>query len=103
MALPCTEMGSWAVWLDGLLMTGPLSWFGIAPWSTGDGFGLTSWLLHQARIGRKVVRAVFPTMTDGGSVASILLSSDKAKILALDESLMWYGTQGSSLDYGSNF
>lgn len=103
MAMPYTKMGPWDVWLEGLLMTRPLSWLGIAPWSTGDGFGWARWLLHKTRTGQQIVRSFFINMTDGGAVQSGLLNSEKTKILKPQESLMWYGTQASSLNYDTDF
>ena len=103
MALPYTQMGPWRVWLEGLLMLRPLSWFGMAPWSTGDGFGWVRWLLHETKMGRKMVEGFFANMSAGGPIQSGLLDNEKTKILEPDASLMWYGTQASSLNYDTDF
>jgi cation diffusion facilitator CzcD-associated flavoprotein CzcO len=59
MAKLLVPMGPCVVWLEGLLMTRPLTWLGAAPWSTEDGFGLIRWALHGTSLGRKLVQGYF--------------------------------------------
>ena len=103
MAKPYTKMGPWSVWLEGLLMTRALSWFGPCPWSDGDGFGWVRDFLHRTRIGMSLVRGYFANMTGESLAQSGILDSKETKKLAPDETLLWYGTQASSLNYDSDF
>lgn len=103
MAKPYTQMGPWSVWLEGLLMTRPLTWFGAAPWSDGGGFGWFRWSLHQTKIGGLIVKSYFANMSDQGVQESGVLEDEKTKILKPDQSLLWHGTQASSLNYDQDF
>ena len=103
MAKPNTQIGPWAVWLEGLLMTRPLSWFGACPWSEGDGFAWVRGLLHRTRWGRWLVRSYFANMTSESVKQTGVLEREKTKVLAPSSSLMWSGTQASILNYDKDF
>lgn len=103
MANPYTKMGSWMVWLEGLLMTRPLTWFGACPWSDGDGFGWVRWALHRTRLGRALVKGYFANMSRDSLDQSGILRDEKTRALVPDQSLIWYGTQVSSLNYDKDF
>lgn len=102
MALPYSQMGPWKVWLEGLLMTRSLSWFGACPWSEGDGFGWIRGLLHRTSIGRNLVLGYFAGMSQSSLDQSGILQDEKTRVLVPDQSLMWYGTQASTLTYDTD-
>lgn len=102
MAKSYTQVGPWKFWLEGLLMTRSLSWFGACPWSDGDGFGWIRYLLHRTAPGRRFVRAYFESMTASTLDQSGILKNDKTKLLIPDQSLMWYGTQAGILSYDTD-
>ena len=102
MAKPDTQIGPWKVWLEGLLMTRPLSWFAACPWSDGDGFRWSRWALHQTSFGRWLVKSYFANMSSESAHQSGILR-DKTKMLVPEHSLLWYGTQASSLNYDIDF
>jgi len=102
MANPYTQIGPWKVWLEGLLMTRSLSWFGACPWSDGDGFGWIRWALHGTAAGRWIVRGYFANMSKASLDQSGILRDKKTNMLVPDQSLMWYGTQASSLNYDTD-
>ncbi len=95
-------MGPWKVWLEGLLMTRSLSWFGACPWSDGDGFGWIRWALHGTAVGRWIVRVYFANMSKASLDQSGILRDAKTNTLVPDQSLMWYGTQASSFNYDTD-
>ncbi|MCJ1308628.1 hypothetical protein MMC25_002281 [Agyrium rufum] len=99
MAKAYTQMGPWSVWLEGLLMTRSLSWFGACPWSEGDGFGYIRWLLHNTAAGRSLVKGYFTNMSSESMAQSGILQDEKSRALVPDQTLMWYGTQASLLNY----
>ena len=103
MAKPYTKVGPWALWLEGLLMTRPLSWFGACPWSEGDGFGWIRGLLHGTVWGRWLVKGYFANMTSETIRQTGVLEREKTKVLAPSSTLMWYGTQASILNYDRDF
>ncbi|MCJ1275038.1 hypothetical protein MMC21_002838 [Puttea exsequens] len=102
MAKCYSQMGPWSVSLEGLLMTRPLSWFGACPWSDGDGFGWIRGLLHGTTGGRWLVRNYFTAMLASSLDQSGILNDEKTKKLVPDDSLMWYGTQASTLTYDND-
>jgi cation diffusion facilitator CzcD-associated flavoprotein CzcO len=102
MAKLYSQMGPWEVWLEGLLMVRPLTWFGACPWSKGDGFGWIRWLLHGTATGRRLVQAYFAKTSTDSLEQSGILKDDKTKILLPDQSIMWYGTQISALNYDTD-
>ena len=102
MAAPYSQVGPWKLWLEGLLMTRSLSWFGACPWSDGDGFGWIRWLLHRTRLGRQLVCGYFASMSASSFAQSGILQDAKTKILVPHESLLWYGTQASTLTYDTD-
>lgn len=102
MANPYSQVGPWKVWLEGLLMTRSLSWFGACPWSDGDGFGWIRWLLHGTTVGRRLVRGYFASMSASSLDQSGILQDEKTRMLVPDQSLMWYGTQASTLTYDTD-
>ena len=63
MANAYSQVGPWKIWLEGLLITRSLSWFVTFPWSDGDGFGWIRWLLYGIKLGRRLVRAYFMSMS----------------------------------------
>ena len=103
MSKPYTQIGPWSVWLEGLLMTRPLSWFGAAPWSDGDGFGWIRWFLHRTQLGNRLVRGYFASMSGGSIQLSGILDDEKTKALVPDKTLLWYGTQANLLNYDQDF
>ncbi|KAL9130370.1 MAG: hypothetical protein Q9217_001428 [Psora testacea] len=102
MANSYTHVGPWKVWLEGLLMNRSLSWFGACPWSDGDGFGWTRWLLHGTTVGRRLVSGYFASMLASTLDQSGILQDEKTKVLVPDQSLMWYGTQAGILTYDTD-
>ena len=102
MAKTYTQIGRWSVWLEGLLMVRPLTWFGACPWSDGDGFGWVRTLLHRTKIGNWLVRGFFAGMTASTHEQSGILRDEKTRVLVPDHSLMWYGTQSSILTYDTD-
>ena len=102
MANSYSQMGPWKVWLEGLLMTRPLSWFGACPWSEGDGFVWIRSLLHGTVIGRHIVRGYFEGMSASTIDQSGILKNTKTKALVPDQNLMWYGTQAGILTYDTD-
>ena len=103
MAVPYSQVGPWKLWLEGLLMTRSLSWFGACPWSVGDGFEWARWLLHGTRVGRQLVRGYFANMSASSAAQSGIMQDEKTKLLVPHESLLWYGTQASTLTYDTDF
>lgn len=103
MARSYTTLGPWSLWLEGLVMTRPLSWFGFCPWSDGDGFGWVRGLLHRTRVGRWLVGAYFEGMSASSMDQSGILSDEKTKALIPDQNLMWYGTEAAILNYETDF
>lgn len=103
MAKPHTRIGPFTLWLEGLLMTRPLSWFGACPWSAGDGFGWIRGVLHGTAWGRWLVRGYFANMTSETVRQTGVLDREKTMVLAPSSSLMWYGTQASILNYETDF
>lgn len=103
MANTYTRMGPWSVWLEGLLMTRSLSWFGPAPWSTGEGFGWIRWLLHSTSIGRWLMRGYWAGLSQDSLAQSGILKDLKTESLVPNETLMWYGTQANMLNYEPEF
>lgn len=97
MAKTYTQIGPWSVWLEGLLMVRPLTWFGACPWSEGDGFGWVRTLLHRTNIGNWLVQGYFTGMTACSLKQSGILRDEKTRVLVPDHPLMWYGTQSSIL------
>lgn len=79
-----TQMGPWKAWLEGLLMTRPLSWFGACPWSEGDGFGWIRRFLHNTAVGRWFVRSYFASMLTSSLDQSGILQDEMTKVLVPD-------------------
>lgn len=102
MAKSYSQMGPWTIWAEGLLMTRSFSWFGACPWSDGDGFGSIRSLLHGTTVGRQLVRGHFESMSASSLHQSGILKDAKTKALVPDQSLMWYGTQASTLTYDTD-
>ena len=102
MANSYPRIGPWSIWLEGLLMTRTLSWFGACPWSQGDGFGLVRWLLHGTAIGRKLVNGYFASMSASTLDQSGILQDAKTRVLVPDQSLMWSGTEAGILNYDTD-
>ena len=103
MAKPNTQMGPWSFWLESLLTTRILSWFGLCPWSDGDGFGWVRWALHNTSPGRRLVKGYFANMSAESAQQSGILDHQKTKVLVPKQTLLWYGTQASSLNYDNDF
>ena len=99
MANAYSQVGPWKIWLEGLLMTHSLSWFGACPCSDGDGFGWIRSLLHGTEIGRRLVRGYFASMSASSLDQSGILQDETTRVLIPDQSLMRYGTQASTLTY----
>ncbi|KAL9094319.1 MAG: hypothetical protein Q9165_003460 [Trypethelium subeluteriae] len=97
------QIGPFSPWLEGLLMTRPLSWFGAAPWSINDGFGGLRYLLHNTVVGRFITRNYFANMSKSTIEQSGILKRESTKQLVPKESLMWYGGQASILNYDTDF
>ncbi len=102
MAKSYSQMGPWKIWAEGLLMPRSFSWFGACPWSDGDGFGWIRSLLHGTTVGRQLVRGHFESMSASSLHQSGILKDAKTKALVPDQSLMWYGTQASTLTYDTD-
>ena len=102
MANPYTQVGPWRVWLEGLLMTRSLSWFGASPWSDGDGFGWIRWALHGTAAGQWLVSGNFANMSSSSLDQSRILTDEKTNLMVPDQTLMWYGTQAKSLNYDTD-
>lgn len=103
MAKSYPQLGPFSVWLEGLLMTRPLSWFGACPWSAGDGFGGVRYLLHNTTAGRWLTRNYFANMSKSTVEQSGILRQEETKKLVPKESLMWYGGQAAILNYDIDF
>lgn len=102
MAKTYTQIGPWSIWLEGLLMVRPLSWFGACPWSDGDGFRWIRSLLHRTKLGNWLVRGYFAGLMATALGQSGILRDEKTRALVPDDSLMWYGTQSSVLTYDTD-
>ena len=103
MAKSYPQIGPFSLWLEGLLMTRPLSWFGACPWSAGDGFGGVRYLLHNTAFGRWLTRNYFANMSKSTVEQSGILSQEETKKLVPKETLMWYGGQAAILNYPTDF
>jgi cation diffusion facilitator CzcD-associated flavoprotein CzcO len=103
MAKSYPQMGPFKVWLEGLLMTRPLSWFGACPWSAGDGFEGIRYLLHNTAAGRFITRNYFANMSQSTLDQSGILNTEETKKLIPRETLMWYGGQAAILHYDQDF
>lgn len=102
MANAYSQVGPWKIWLEGLLMTRSLSWFGACPWSDGDGFEWIRSLLHGTKFGRRLVRGYFTSMSASSLDHSGILQDETTRVLVPEQSLMWYGTQASILTYDTD-
>lgn len=99
------QLGPAKVWLEGLLMTRPLSWMGAAPWAEGDGFSGSRWFLHNTKAGRFIMRSFYAQMS-GDTIAQngmLSLGKEKTEILKPDATLQWYGGQAAILHYDKDF
>ncbi|KAF4627390.1 hypothetical protein G7Y89_g10764 [Cudoniella acicularis] len=103
MAKLFAPMGPWNIWLEGLLMARPSTWFGACPWSDGDGFGWIRWLLHGTKTGRRLVKGYFTKTGSDALEQTGILKDEKTKILIPDQGGMWYGVQTSALNYDTDF
>ncbi|KAI9703550.1 MAG: hypothetical protein M1820_005854 [Bogoriella megaspora] len=103
LAKPYPQIGPVKAWLEGLLMTRPLSWFGAAPWSIHDGFGGVRYLLHNTAVGRFITRNYFANVSKTVIEQSGILKHESTKKLVPKESLMWYGGQAAISNYDTDF
>lgn len=97
-----SQIGPFKIWLEGLLMTRSQSWFHPTPWGDGDGFGWIRWFLEKTAVGRSIVNGYFDGMSKSSAEQSGIMNDERTKGLAPDTTLMWYGTQASSLNYAND-
>ncbi|KAL9069206.1 MAG: hypothetical protein Q9157_006237 [Trypethelium eluteriae] len=103
LAISYPKIGPFSPWMEGLLMTRPLSWFGAAPWSINDGFHSVRYFLHNTTLGRFITRNYFANMSKSTIEQSGILKQESTKQLVPKESLMWYGGQAAILNYDTDF
>ncbi|KAK4496394.1 hypothetical protein PRZ48_012374 [Zasmidium cellare] len=103
MGKPFSKLGPWTIFVEAVLMFRPITWFGPAPWSEGDGFGWVSWFLHRTRVGRWLVKGYWKVLRGQMLAESGILECERARGLVPRETPMWYGTQVSALNYETNF
>ena len=103
MAKSFPQLGPFSVWLEGLLMTRILSWFGACPWSEGDGFGWARHFLHRTSAGRFITRNYFANMSKSTIEQSGVNKQENTKQLIPKETLQWYGGQAAILHYTQDF
>ena len=99
LAKPYAQLGPVSVWLEGILMTRPFTWFGPCPWSDADGFGSIRRFLHSTALGRWIVDSYFENLSAASLEQSGILKEEKTRALVPDQSFMWYGTSTGILTY----
>ncbi|KAF2166957.1 hypothetical protein M409DRAFT_66464 [Zasmidium cellare ATCC 36951] len=103
MAKPSSKLGFWTIFVEAVLMFRPITWFGPAPWSDGDGFGWIRRFLHGTRLGNLLVGAYWKALHEQSLRESGIWESEKVRGLVPSETPMFYGTQLSALNYETNF
>ena len=96
------QVGPLKLWVEGLMMNRPLSWFHACPWGDGDGFRWIRWLLHRTKVGRWFVSRAFAYLADKMFGQSGVMVDEKTKGLVPEQSLRWYGAETGTLSYDND-
>ena len=103
------RLGPAKAWLEGLLLTRPLTWFSPCLWGAEDGFRVVREWLHGTKIGRWLVSGYWAKMTSdalyqGGYTDPTRGKGMKGKEkLVPRHSLFWYATQNGIMNYEKDF
>ena len=103
MAKSYVGVGPFKLWLEGLIMSRPISWFSMCAWPDAEGFGWIRYFLHNTAVGQALVRTFFAKMTFETYAQSGVLDDDSTKVLMPKDSLMWWGSALGILHYDTDF
>ncbi|TVY73336.1 FAD-dependent monooxygenase DEP4, partial [Lachnellula suecica] len=104
---PCWMTPSWVmggrVWIEKLVMTRILTWFGPTIWGADDGYGFWKRLLHQTVLGRFVVRKFWGLLEKDILGINGFDSHPEMKKLKPWSGSFWSGTSLSNHNYPTDF
>ncbi|KAL8795623.1 MAG: hypothetical protein Q9195_001861 [Heterodermia aff. obscurata] len=95
-------LGPFRCWLERLATTRLLTFFSPCVWGQLDGFGYLRSLLHETKLGRKIVDIFWQKLTAETLAQTGLKGNDTLKNLIPDKPAFWYANGLSCLNYPKN-